>query len=85
MAKKKFLAGIDTPILLASAGVETFLRPAAHRRAARVLPDCTLVEFPDSKHEPFLERDAIRDRWLTAIDRFIAERLAVTSPERRQF
>jgi len=84
-AKKGFLAGIDTPILLASAGVETFLRPEAHRRAAQLLPDCTLVEFPDSKHEPFLERDAIRDRWFAAIDHFTAERLAVTSPERRQF
>ena len=79
-AKKEFLAGIDTPILLASAGVETFLRPEAHRRAARLLPDCTLVEFPESKHEPFLERDAIRNRWLAAIDRFIAERLTGTSP-----
>jgi lysophospholipase len=78
MAKKEFLTGIETPILLASAGVETFLRPEAHRRAARLLPDCTLVEFPDSKHEPFLERDAIRDSWFTAIDHFIAERLART-------
>ena len=75
-AKKKFLAGIDTPILLASAGIETFLRPEAHCRAAQLLPDCTLVEFPESKHEPFLERDAIRDRWFAAIDRFIAERLS---------
>jgi lysophospholipase len=76
MAKKEFLAEIDTPILLASAGVETFLRPEAHRRAARLLPDCTLVEFPDSKHEPFLERDVIRDSWFAAIDRFVAERVA---------
>jgi hypothetical protein len=27
MAKERFLAGIDTPILLASAGIETFLCP----------------------------------------------------------
>jgi alpha-beta hydrolase superfamily lysophospholipase len=40
------------------------------------LPDGTLVEFPDSKHEPFLERDPIRNRWLDAIDRFIGERVA---------
>ena len=33
LAKGKLLAGIDTPILLASAGVETFLRLEAHRRA----------------------------------------------------
>jgi lysophospholipase len=84
MAKKEFLGGIDTPILLASAGIETFLRPEAHRRAAQLLPECTLVEFPDSKHEPFLERDAIRDRWFAAIDRFVEERLATISPERRQ-
>jgi lysophospholipase len=85
MAKKEFLGGIDTPILLASAGIETFLRPEAHRRAARLLPECTLIEFPDSKHEPFLERDPIRDRWFAAIDRFVEERLARTRLERRQF
>ena len=83
-AKKEFLERINTPILLASAGIETFLRPEAHRRAARLLPECTLVEFPDSKHEPFLERDPIRDRWFAAIDRFVEERLARTSSERRQ-
>jgi lysophospholipase len=81
MAKKEFLGGVDTPILLASAGIETFLCPEAHRRAARLLPECTLVEFPDSKHEPFLERDAIRDRWFAAIDRFVEERLGRTRPE----
>ena len=75
LARREFLAGISTPILLASAGVETFLAPESHRRAARLLPDCTLVEFPDSKHEPFLERDAIRDAWLAAIDRFVGQRL----------
>jgi lysophospholipase len=82
MAKKEFLGRIDTPILLASAGIETFLRPEAHHRAAQLLPECTLIEFPDSKHEPFLERDPIRDRWFAAIDRFVEERLARTSPER---
>jgi lysophospholipase len=78
IAKPEFLAAIQTPILLASAGVEWFVNPAAHRRAARLLPDCTFVEFPDSKHEPFLERDAIRDCWLDAVDRFVGER--VVSP-----
>jgi lysophospholipase len=75
ISRANFLAAIDIPILLASAGIEWFVDPEAHRRAARLLPDCRLVEFPDSKHEPFLEQDAIRDRWLDAIDRFVAERL----------
>jgi lysophospholipase len=73
--RAEFLAGISTPILLASAGIESFVEPEAHRRAARLLPECTLVEFPDSKHEPFLEQDAIRDRWLDAINRFVTERV----------
>jgi lysophospholipase len=84
ISRKEFLCGIDTPILLASAGLETFVPTESHRRAARLLPDCTLVEFPDSKHEPFLERDPIRNGWLEAIDRFIAERVAWTSPDRRR-
>jgi lysophospholipase len=76
ITREEFLAGIDTPILLASAGQETFVSPEAHRRAAELLPDCTLVEFPHSKHEPFLERDEIRQSWLAAVDRFVAEHLA---------
>src|ERR1700732_3026557 len=82
LARKEFLCGIDIPILLASAGVETFVSPESHRRAAELLPDCTLVEFPASKHEPFLERDPIRNRWLEAIDRFITERVLRTNPGR---
>jgi lysophospholipase len=82
IARKEFLRRIDTPILLASAGLETFVSPEAHRRAAKLLPDCTLIELPDSKHEPFLERDPIRDRWLEAIDRFITERVVRTGAAR---
>ncbi len=79
VSKRQFLAGIDAPILLASAGIELFVDPEAHRRAARLLPNCTLIELPDSKHEPFLEQDAIRDRWFDAIERFVAERVASRS------
>jgi lysophospholipase len=75
IGKPSFLAGITTPILLGSAGREHVVAPAAHHRAARLLPDCTLVELKDSKHEPFLERDAIRNEWFDRIDRFLAERL----------
>jgi lysophospholipase len=79
ISKPEFLSGIEIPVLLASAGIESFVEPEAHRRAARLLPDCTLAEFPDSKHEPFLETDAIRNRWLDAIDRFVGERIACRS------
>src|SRR5207248_2868655 len=56
-------------------GREKVVSPAAQRRAARLLPDCTLVELPESKHDPFLEHDRVRAYWFACIDRFIGERL----------
>ena len=76
ITRPEFLARISIPILLGSPGIEAFVNPRAHRRAARLLPDCTLIEFPDSKHELFLEQDAIRNRWLDAIERFVVDRVA---------
>jgi len=76
--KPEFLADVRTPILLASPEREVVVSTAAQRRAARFLSDCTLVNVPDSKHEPFLECDTIRDAWLHRVDRFIAERLITT-------
>jgi lysophospholipase len=72
ISKPEFLAAIDTPILLGRPGREVVVSRAAQRRAARLLPNCTLVELTDSKHDPFLERDAIRDYWLACLDRFVA-------------
>jgi lysophospholipase len=74
IGKAEFLGGIETPILLGSAGRDAVVSHIAHRRAARLLPDCELVELPESKHEPLLERDEIRDEWLARIDRFVTER-----------
>jgi lysophospholipase len=79
IGKQRFLAAIKTPILLGSAGRERVVAPAAIARAARFLPDCTLVELPESKHEPFMERDAIRNVWLDRINRFLTERLGLPS------
>jgi lysophospholipase len=70
-----FLAPIATPILIGSAGIESLVDRGAHRRVAACLRNCTVVELPDSKHEPFLEVDTVRDRWFAAIDDFLGERL----------
>jgi lysophospholipase len=71
-----FLARIATPILIGSAGIDAFVDREAHRRAAMCMRDCTLVELPHSKHEPFLEADAVRNRWFAAIDGFLTQHLA---------
>jgi lysophospholipase len=79
IGRRQFLARITTPILLGSAGREQIVASAAHYRAARLLPNCTLFELPDSKHEPFLERDPIRNAWFERIDRFLGERLGLSA------
>jgi lysophospholipase len=73
--RSEFLSHIATPILIGSPSIEAFVDRQAHRHAAACLPACALIELPHSKHEPFLETDAVRDRWLAAIDRFLAQRL----------
>jgi lysophospholipase len=79
ISKPEFLRAVKTPILMGRPGREVVVSPKAQRRAAGLLPDCTLVELRESKHDPFLERDAIRDYWLSCLDRFIAERVVNTS------
>jgi lysophospholipase len=77
ISKPEFLGSIATPILLGRPGREVVVSRQAQRRAARLLPDCTLVELLGSKHDPFLERDPIRDYWLACLTRFVAERVVV--------
>jgi lysophospholipase len=79
ISKAEFLTAIETPILLGRPGREVVVSRAAQRRAASLLPNCTLVELTDSKHDPFLERDAIRDYWLSCLDRFVARHVAATA------
>jgi lysophospholipase len=67
----QLLSGIAAPVLIGSAGVDDFVDPEAHRRAARILPNCRHVVYPDARHELFMEGDGIRDRWLAEIDRFL--------------
>jgi lysophospholipase len=75
ISKPEFLAAIRTPILIGQPERELVVSGAAQRRAARLLPNCRLVELAGSKHDPFLECDAVRDYWLGVLDRFIAERI----------
>ena len=77
ISKPEFLAAIRTPILIGQPERERVVSPAAQRGGPpRLLPNCRLVALAGSKHDPFLECDAVRDYWFDCLDRFIAERLA---------
>jgi lysophospholipase len=83
ISKPEFLKAITTPILIGHPERERVVSAPAQRRASRLLPNCRLVELAQSKHDPFLECDSVRDYWLACLDRFIAERLAEARPETR--
>lgn len=76
IGKPEFLASIVTPILIGVAGRDVVVSTKAQQRAARLLPNCTVAELSDSKHQPFLERDPVRDAWLDHIERFLREKLS---------
>jgi lysophospholipase len=67
-----YLGEIRTPVLLGSAGQDTFVDPAAHNEACARMPSCRLVAYPDSRHELLMEVDTVRSPWIEEIDRFIA-------------
>ena len=83
ISKPEFLAAIRTPILIGHPERELVVSRAAQRRAAGLLPNCRLVELPRSKHDPFLECDAVRDYWFACLDRFVAECVAQPRPDTR--
>ena len=67
-----YLEAIRTPILMGSAGQDTFVDSMAHREACARLPACRLVQYPESRHELLMETDAVRTPWLSEIERFVA-------------
>lgn len=62
---------ITVPVLIASAGREALVDNAAQKRLAQFLPDCTFTTYPDALHEILMERDEIRDGFLSDFDRFL--------------
>lgn len=65
------LKSITTPILMQVSGGNDIVSRKAALRAAEFLPHCTRVDIPEAKHEIWMERDALRDRWLAAVDGFL--------------
>jgi len=62
--------------LIGIAGRDLVVSVKAQRRAARLLPNSRVAELPGSKHQPFLERSAVRNAWLAHIDQFLEAQLS---------
>ena len=62
---------VRTPMLLLSAPGDLVVDSDAQGAVARRWPGCTLLSYPDAKHEVLMERDEIRDRVWADIDAFL--------------
>lgn len=68
------LATLDVPVQLLVAEGDALVDPKAALAVAARLKRATLVRFgPEARHELLRESDAIRDRAIGEIDRFLAE------------
>ncbi|TMJ19572.1 MAG: alpha/beta hydrolase [Alphaproteobacteria bacterium] len=70
------LAAVRLPILILAAGKDRLVSNGEISRAAALLPDARLEEFPKAAHEILREADAVRNDALARIDAFLDERAA---------
>ncbi|MCI5060171.1 MAG: alpha/beta hydrolase [Alphaproteobacteria bacterium] len=58
------LTSLETPCLFAYAGLDALVDNEAIMNAAQKIPNASLLEFTDAKHEILMETDEIRDKFL---------------------
>jgi lysophospholipase len=71
LAAPGYPEGIQTPVLMLSAGADQVVCNRAQKALARRLPHCRFAAIPGSRHEILKERDAIRAVFWTLFDRFV--------------
>ena len=72
LQKRDVLRNIGTHCLFAIAEKEALVDNKAIKRAAKLMPSVHLLELQNSKHEIFMERDSIRDRFLYVFDELLS-------------
>lgn len=70
LMKPDFAAGIDTSILMISAGEDVIVSNTAHKEICSRMPACLLKTISGSRHEILNETDAIRSSFWREFDRF---------------
>jgi lysophospholipase len=66
-----YLNNIKTPILICSGTSDKISDPAAHARAAKLLPNAELFTVPDGRHELMRESDDLRNAWFKKVFAFL--------------
>ncbi|WP_052341363.1 alpha/beta fold hydrolase [Salinarimonas rosea] len=61
------LARIGVPVLIGSAGRDAFTDSRLHETVAASIPTCRVLAYREAQHCLFLESDAIRGPWMSAL------------------
>lgn len=69
--QESYLKAIKTPILMQISGEDRVVMKIASLRAAGLMPNCTRIDIDEARHEIWMERDVLRQRWLAAMDDFL--------------
>ncbi len=78
LLERRILRRISTPVLLLTAGRDPLVPPEAQRRLGDKLSQCVTRCYPEARHDPLSEGDAIRACVWADIDEFI--NLTLSSP-----
>ncbi|MDY0220585.1 MAG: alpha/beta hydrolase [Desulfobacterium sp.] len=70
---KQYARDIGTRVLLISAGQDRVVSVNAHRRMAKILPDCEFVSIPHARHEILHETREVRDLFWNYFDSFTSQ------------
>lgn len=65
-----YLKKIETPVLIGVAGQDKIVSSDSTRRLCSRLPHGEILEISQAKHEILMEKDEIRDRFLSGFDDF---------------
>ena len=66
-----YLSKIKTPVMIGIAGQDKIVSSNSTRKLCARLPKGEIVEFPTAKHEILMEKDEIRDNFLSGFDDFM--------------
>lgn len=68
---RDYLEKIETPVLIGVAGQDKIVSSASTRKLSSRLPNGEILELSAAKHEILMEKDEIRNSFLSAFDNFI--------------
>ncbi len=85
LRRKSYLEKIKTPIMIATAGQDIVVSSKATEKLVSNLPDAELLDLPDANHEILMERDEIRNRFLTYFDDFLQRKVLSRQDRLKKF